>query len=276
MVAVTIAIIMAANNVAAMQYAISDNKKPSETGTSTIKREIKTNGRPQAPQAAGKINDQIDKRIAELNKTIQRIQEIKNVSEAEKKALIARLQAAITSLTEIGDKAASTTENIKANRIYALIISQGYIIASVDRINNMALKMESLNDKLETAMRQIPANATDTDALDGKIDQMNSKIDSAQSNAAKAKLKLSTASTTTSGEAEIKANREIFVAAQKLIKSATQDLETARKIAKDIAKGLKDLGINTSLGFGNASSTKDRPAHPDRASATTTATTTGN
>lgn len=105
---------------------------------------------------------QLDQRIDDLGKVVKRIDELKNISDTDKSAILTVLRGLIDSLnglrTEIDN--ATSTENVKQlreiisqnYRVYALVMPQLNTIAAADRMTTMISMMAVVGAKIESRL----------------------------------------------------------------------------------------------------------------------------
>jgi chromosome segregation ATPase len=181
------------------------------------------------PKVIAKGNAAISARITALNSLSTRISGLKNVSATEKTTLsteissningLMTLQAKIDADTDLSTATADNKSIFDSFRIYALVIPQGYIAASVDRIDTITSMLSTVSTQLQT---RITADTTASASLQSSLTDMNAKIADANTQAAAAQ----------SATASLKAARVDT-------KAATSDLQAARQDAQTIINGLK-------------------------------------
>lgn len=246
--------------------ALTTVRNGNATSTARVaKNKTAGNGQKLMAQIQEKSNKEIDRRLESLDKLSTRVESMKKITEEEKSAVIAQLKIQIGALSALKAKittatsTASTLEYEKKitdeHRIYALVIPRGYINASVDRINNMALKLEGLSAKLSAKIVAAKSAGSDVSKLLENSTALNAKIAEAKAKANAAKNSVAGLVPDNGDVVKAQANRNALIAARTAIKDAGKDLNSARDAANIIAKELRKLGIKTSVGFGNATST---------------------
>ncbi|UMX47387.1 MAG: hypothetical protein L7H18_02965 [Candidatus Nealsonbacteria bacterium DGGOD1a] len=249
--------------------AISMNELPATRGNAatstdmTKNRGANDNGRNALSKIQERGGEEIDRRVESLNKLEERVRSMIKINDSQKNAIIAQLQTQIESLNALkariaaGTSASTTLENekkiTKEFRVYALTIPRGYIIAAIDRIDNMAQKLQGLSDKLAAKITETkPDNAA---KLQESVADMNTRIANARTQVMAAQAKVENLKPDNGDEAIAKSNQEALIAAKGLVKTATNDLNYARNAANALAKELRKLGIKTNVGFGAATTT---------------------
>ena len=219
-------------------------------GSSTVAATTTTKATSATTQKIIKQGDSdIDARIKALNNLSARIGTMQNVSADEQAALSSDIQTNQTGLTNLKATidAGGTATELKAStksifndyRIFALVIPRGWLTASGDRIETIVGLMNTLSVKLQARITALQTAGTDVTTLQANLTDMNAKTSDAQ---AKAQLALSGIANLApdQGNATVAAsNKAALVAARANIKTATTDLQTARKDVNAILKVLK-------------------------------------
>jgi hypothetical protein len=246
--------------------ALTTVRNGNATSTARVaKNKTAGNGQKLMAQIQEKSNKEIDRRLESLDKLSTRVESMKKITEEEKNAVIAQLKIQIGALSALKAKIATATSTASTleyekkitneHRIYALVIPRGYINASVDRINNMALKLEGLSAKLSAKIVAAKSAGNDVSKLLENSTALNAKIAEAKAKANAAKNSVAGLVPDNGDVVKAQANRNALIAARTAIKDAGKDLNSARDAANIIAKELRKLGIKTSVGFSNATST---------------------
>lgn len=221
--------------------------RSSSTSTVIEDRALKVGDR--VANAKDRAKREIDRRIESLNKLIERIRNMKRLTESDQDSLETTLTGQITALTALGVQIESSTatsslrtdiESItKSYRIYALVLPQITIIAAADRVLNTAAHMDLLTAKLETRIGSV-GSATDVQLLTTTLTAMKTKIVDAKekAEAAIAAVKVLTPDGGEHGLAQ--ANLDALKAAQEKVRAAQKALVAAHADARVIIKGLKE------------------------------------
>ena len=191
----------------------------------------------------------IDARVADLATLASRIGEMKNLSDAEKSSLTTAVQAQSVALTALKAKLDADTDSATAladektitvdYRIYALIVPQGHIAAASDRALTIAGLLDSVSAKLQIRIAAAQAAGKDVTAVSVVLADMNAKIADLKTQAATAGNSVLSL-VPDKGDATVAAsNKAALVAAHGDIKSATADIQAARKDAKTILADIK-------------------------------------
>lgn len=205
-------------------------------------------------EALKKADTEITKRIESLNKTMEKIQAMKNVSESEKNSIKTDLQSEIDKLTALQSKIQLDTDLatikkdlatiISGSRIYALVVPKANILASVDKINTIATMLGTISTKLQTRIDEATASGTSTN-----VTAMQTALSDIERYIASAKEESLTAQTVVSGlvpdngdKTVLDSNNSKIKSAKVNIKNANKYLTDARKAASIITKGLKSPG----------------------------------
>ncbi|MFZ3073664.1 MAG: hypothetical protein WA093_00825, partial [Minisyncoccales bacterium] len=236
-----LAILSSTQNSAAISISeLPATQKNAATSTDTTKnRAANNNGQNALSKIQERGGKEIDRRVESLNKLEERVQSMIKINDSQKNAIIAQLQTQIESLSALkariaaGTSASTTLENekkiTKEFRVYALTIPRGYIIAAIDRINNMAQKLQGLSDKLAAKITETKSN--NAAKLQESVADMNTRIANAKTQALAAQAKVENLKPDNGDAAIAKSNQEALSAAKELIKTATKDLNYARNAA---------------------------------------------
>ncbi len=220
-----------------------------QTGTSTTAFAPTLTAKEEKAMTAAKTkgDKEIDVRIAKLNKVLERINEIRNVTPAQKTMVAGTVQGLIGDLTKLKtdlDAADSTTtlktyvDSITNNyRVYALAIPQLNIIAATDRIATVVNMMTALSNKM-TLRLQSAGDMTGIEDLQNALSDFNSKVADAQIQASAA-LNESVVLVPDQGDkTKMASNLATLKDAHTKITAAQKDLQAARKDASTIIKAL--------------------------------------
>ena len=193
----------------------------------------------------------IDARVSDLNKLNDRVQSMKNISDADKLNISSQVQTNISGLTSVRSKIDADTDpktaivdekTITANyRIYALIIPQGYIIASVDRINDVVSTLSTLSSKLQVRITDLQTAGKDVTTLQNTLNDLNQKVADTKMQASSALSAVALLIPDQGNKSQLASNTSALKSARKIVKTATEDLQNARKDANTISKGLRAL-----------------------------------
>lgn len=200
-------------------------------------------------EALKKADTEISKRIDSLNKVMEKIDGMKNVSDSEKVSLKEDLQSEITKLTALKSKISSDTDlaTIKkdlasitsGSRIYMLVIPRANILASVDKINTIATMLGTVSTKLQARIDELKASGKDVTIFQTAIDNIVTKISDAKEEALTAQTTILDLTPDNGNKVKLDSNNTALKAAKLNIKTANQDLTSARKSASIVTDGLK-------------------------------------
>jgi hypothetical protein len=199
----------------------------------------------------------INLRIDDLNKLNNRIQTMRNVTVAEKTAFSSEVQTNINGLTALKTKIDADTVTaitladeksiFTSYRIYALVIPQGYIIASADRVNTIVEMMTVVSAKLAVRIANEQAAGKNVSPLQTSLTDLNLKIADAKIQALAIVTKVSTLVPDQGDKAQLEANTATLKSARSTMKLGRSDLESARVDIRNIIKGLKVLSMKANV-----------------------------
>ena len=202
--------------------------------------------------AIKKADTEITKRVESLNKTLENVNGMKNVSASEKATLSSEIQSEISKLQALNSKIATDTDIatiktdlatiISGSRIYALVIPRANILASVDKVNTIATMLETVATKLQIRIDEAKATGTVVTTLQTALDSMIVKTADAKKEALTAQTTISGLVPDNGNKATLEANTAALKLARTSIKNANADLAAARKAASIITNGLKAPG----------------------------------
>jgi hypothetical protein len=200
-----------------------------------------------------KGDQEIDRRIKNLNALVERVQAMRNLSDADKTSIAATLTAQIGALQELRAKVDADTdaatlktdvESITGSyRIYALIIPQGAIIAAADRIVTVAGTLKLIAAKFDARIAAAASAGNDTAAVQKVVDEYNAKILDSAVQAQGAVNDIVALVPDQGDAAKQKANTEALKGARAKIILAQKDLQIARKDADKIITALKGMKV---------------------------------
>jgi hypothetical protein len=189
-----------------------------------------------------KISQEIDRRITSLDKLIERINEIKKLSDASKSSLVTQAQDQITNLTSLKTKISADSDlaTLKADRqavynqywIYMLFIPKIYIVASADRLLGITDDTQTIADKLEP---KVQGNAS----LEKTFADLEAKISDAKTQAQNAQNTVMPLTPDQGDKIKMEANKNALQNARKMLQTARHDLADARQDIQQIRQGLK-------------------------------------
>lgn len=208
------------------------------------------------PKIIARSDTEISARLTALNALNTRVQTMKNVSASEKTTIANEIQTNINGLTTLKAKIDADTVVVTATtdeksifgsfRIYALVIPQGYIAASADRVATISAMMTAISAKLQTRITADQTAGKNVASMQASLSDLNAKVSDASTQAITAQASVGSLTPDQGNTTELAANTAALKAARANIKTSTQDLVTARADAKSIIQSLKNLGIDAS------------------------------
>jgi hypothetical protein len=187
---------------------------------------------------------ELDRRVANLTKLLNRVNDIRNLTVTQKASISATIQSEITTLTTLkndisSDSGTSTlrtkVESItKSYRIYALIMPQINIIAAADRATTVISMLNTVGSKLQARIAA-DANASSTIA---NLNDFGAKLADAQAQIQAAVNEATVLSPDNGDKDKFQSNLTALKDARSKIQAAQKDLVAARKDAQAIAKVL--------------------------------------
>ena len=226
------------------------SSQSTSNGTSTV---VSAKTSKAIATAITKADTEITNRIDSLNKTLEKVQGMKNVSASDKSSITSDLQSEITKLQALKSKIDSDTDlpTIKkdlatitaGSRIYALVIPRANILASVDKVNTIATMFGTISTKLQSRISEVKASSTDassTAPAQDALDSIIKKVADAKNEALTAQVTVSSLAPDNGDKTKLDSNNTDIKSAKANIKTANQDLSDARRLASSITNWLKD------------------------------------
>lgn len=227
---------------------------------STTTAEVNVNARGGASTTPERIANakarsvqEIDRRIAALNRLITRIEAMKKISATAKSNLTAEVKVEITKLadlkvkieadTDIATLRTDITSITKSYRIYALIMPQISILAAADRINTAADMIVAVVAKLETRIDEAEDDGVNVSGLAAIVANIKAEAESAKVNASAAVTLVTNLEPDNGDRAIAEANNKALREAHAKIKAAHADLQQAHGLAKNVIQRIRETGI---------------------------------
>ena len=223
-----------------------------------VKADVKTNVKATVTEkrievGKNRADQEIDRRIKALSNLETNINLMNRVSAEEKTSLSSSIQSQIDALTNLKTKISSDSDlatlktdikSITASyRIFALIIPQGHITATVDKIHSTIDMMTAFQAKLQSRIDVSKSAGSDTATMATLISDMSAKLANAKTEA-DAAMSLSAGLKPDNGDQAIfKSNNEALKSAREKIKSARADLRLAREDAQKIRIELHKIEV---------------------------------
>ncbi len=240
--------------------------------TSIASAETAASSSPKAKKldaAVARLIDRGDKAIANridaLTELNTRIQDMKLVSADNKASLASQIQTQITNLNTLKSKIDADTDlaTLKTDvksitgsfRIFALVIPQGRIIASADRLNTVAGDLSVVANKLQTRLTEAQNAGKDITSLNTIFTELTAKISDAKTQATAAVSHVVNLTPDNDDATIVASNKDALKLSHSDIKVGQQDLVTARQDINKILKGLKAFKLPGTTGTSTASST---------------------
>lgn len=205
-------------------------------------------------KAIAKADTEIANRLTALNKLSARIQDIRNLTAADKTALTSEVQtqtntmntlkAKIDADTDAGTLKADMTSITDDYRIYALIIPQVQIIAAADRLQTIALDISAVASKLQTRITAAQSAGKDITALQASLTDLQSKVTDAQTQAQAAVSAVENLAPDQGDATKMAANTAALKQGRAALKTGQADVVAARKDAGTILKTIQSFHIS--------------------------------
>ncbi len=131
-------------------------------------------------------------------------------------------------------------------RIYALVVPQGYLEASSNRVNTIVSMFTTISAKLQTRINADQSAGKNTTTLQASLADLNAKIADANVQAGIAVNGILSLTPDQGNKTVLASNTAALKAARAKVKIATEDLQAARQDARVIIQNLDTLNVSTS------------------------------
>jgi hypothetical protein len=230
---------------ASTSTTVSTSTTTKDSSTKIEKKVIKMDKAMLAAKEKG--IKEIDSRVSNLNKLLERISKLKNVTNSQKVSISATVNGVISTLNNLKNEMETTesTTTMKADlqsittnfRVYALVMPQISIVTSADRINTLVDMMSVISTKLTN--RLITATGTpNLSELQVLLGDFNTSVANAKIASDNAVQEVSALVPDQGDKTLMASNNAALKDARAKIISAEKDLKTARKNAGTIIKSL--------------------------------------
>lgn len=210
----------------------------------------------RSEQARERALKEIDRRIKKLTDLDDKTEDMRRVSDAGKASVDAMVQAQVASLTELRARIAAGTststlktdmESItKSHRIFALVIPQGHIAISTDKIKTTIVSMTALITKIGARLTEAATTGADVSVGQGALADAQAKL-TAAGIAADAAVALTANLLPDNGDAAAAAaNKQALQDGRAKIKEANDTLKDARALMKTAVDNVKKLNTTAS------------------------------
>lgn len=202
-------------------------------------------------QIIAKSDTAINTRITSLNKAIAHIAKYKNLTDAQKASLTATVQTTIDAMNQLKTKIDADTDLAtvkkdyasitKAYRVYMVVLPNTATVAAVDNAMSNITTYQTTLTTLNTRITAAQTAGKDVTVVQAASADATVKLTDAQSQA-NALITAVTSLKVDNGDATVKANNKVQLAAAKTAKKALlADVATAKKDIASIRAGLKTL-----------------------------------
>ncbi len=188
---------------------------------------------------------EVQNRVNVLSRLLTRIQNMRNLSDSEKAAFSASVQAQITDMTNLVNKLQSdmSTTTLRADlqtiapdyRIYVLVMPQISLLSAVDRVNALVASLQTIQGKVQARVSG-DASLSGNTIITGDFSDMTAKLSDASAQAAAAQSEVINLKPDQGDRAVTQSNIAALKDARTKIKTAMQDLYSARTDARAIVK----------------------------------------
>jgi hypothetical protein len=210
-------------------------------------------------KSISRADQELTRRISNLNSASTRDGDMKNLSASEKTSLQASISTEIGNLTGLKAKIDADTDatvlktDVKSitndYRVYMLVLPQGRIAAATDRVGTIVSEMQQLGTKLQARITTAQTAGKNVTAAQSAYTDMQAKLTDANTQA-QAALSETQSLQPDQGNATVQASNTAAIKdALSKLKTAQSDLKAARadiKTIMDAVKGTGGASVNAS------------------------------
>jgi chromosome segregation ATPase len=184
-------------------------------------------------------DSEITARINSLNSLVTRLGSMKNISSSQIATFTTDIQTEIANLTSLkaaidADTSTSTLKTdyqsiTQSYRIYALVEPQVDITAAADRVLTLSTDFSAIVPKIQSYVNTAQTNGTNVSAAVSALADLSAKTSDATTQANAAVAEVAGLQPDQGATSTMEANTAALKDAQSKIKTATSDLDAARK-----------------------------------------------
>jgi hypothetical protein len=197
-----------------------------------------------------RADEEVDRRIAELNKLTTKISSLKKLSGAQQSAFTAAVQQDISDLTSLKTKIDADTDLVTMRadvksivddyRVFALFVPKIHLLAASEIISETTGQFDALATKLQAQITELQTAGNDTTVLTSDLSEMQAKITDAKKQASSV-----TSTVTSLDPSGYPDNKTILQSARTNIQTGRQDLAAARADSATIIDAIKTMKATT-------------------------------
>ncbi len=235
-------------------YAQTVRKDNLRTGSASAQRQLvqAQNQEERMENLRARGYKEIDRRIASLEKLVERLSQMKRLSSTQIEEYKAQIQENIDGLTALRAKIEADTDFtvlktdvksiVSGYRIYAFFIQYINLNAAYDRAYTVYNNMNTVYGKLSERIDEAKTNGDDTTELSTLLSDMNTKLNDAKTLLDEGLSELEGLSY--SGYPD---NKSKLTDARSKLKTIHLDFKTAHQDGRKIIQGLKKINNSPSL-----------------------------
>ncbi len=199
-----------------------------------------------------RAHQELQRRIDALVAINARVQAMQQVTPSFKQSLANAIQTQTSAFQALDAKIQAGTDDAtlktdvqsitQSYRVYALVVPQIRIAAAADRAVAISTMMQTLGNKLAARIQVAKEAGADVAALETALNDLATKIASANTQAQASVSSTATLSPDTGDSTQMAANTAALKAARANLKTVEADLKAARADIRTIIKGLEKIG----------------------------------
>jgi hypothetical protein len=203
-----------------------------------------------------RADQEITRRINNLNTASARLNDMKNISASEKASLQAGISTEVGNLTGLKATIDADTDATKLKtdvqsitldyRVYMLVLPQGRIAAAADRVATIVSQMQQLSTKLSARITAAQAAGKNVTAAQAAYTDMQAKIADASTQSQAALTETQNLAPDQGNTTVEASNTAAIKDALAKLKTVQSDLKAARVDIKTIMDAVKGTGVSGS------------------------------
>ncbi|PIR97222.1 MAG: hypothetical protein COT91_02510 [Candidatus Doudnabacteria bacterium CG10_big_fil_rev_8_21_14_0_10_41_10] len=191
----------------------------------------------------------IDRRNEVLSSLRERIEKYKNLTDAEKQALLDTVKGSEDGLRNLVGKIDSEEDldqlknrvrEIADEKIFQYVTPKIHLVAMAEKIKAVLSRMRAITGKIEQSITRAQEANLDISSIEAKYEEYKGQLVVAQNTLNEAEDLIQNLTE------DLEDPKAIFVQAKAKVKNAHEALKSAHRLVKEIASSLKELDKNSS------------------------------
>jgi hypothetical protein len=204
-----------------------------------------------------RADNEVDRRITELNSLTTKISLLKKLSSAQQSTLTSAIQQDVTDLTSLKTKIDADTDlaTMRADaksiiddyRVFALFVPKIHLLAASEILSETTDQFDTITTKIQDKITELESAGKDTTTLSSDLSDMQAKITDAKDQANKVN-----SAVTSLDPSGYPGNKSVMQSARTNLQTGKGDLVAARADAKNIVAAIKTMETATAATSGSS------------------------